>query len=677
MRFNHIIYVALLLIVVSPAEAWLTWLSFAKPQPAENVTVIEAQEPTPPPQEDVGLNPSLQPSGQPSTSTQPSRSPTLMPTKEPPATISPTTSPTSSPTTRSPTEQSFDQGSGSEPSNEEEEEAENHIFQCPFPLDVGCTAVDHSISKDECSTVGNLCNNHQGTNNNHGQHAEYCCLDACSRKYCTAKGTFVGLDDDIVASLSGGAKNKPQALHDKGTTFTGQPIVIDVLFNDFLHDPLQEEHHPHGAGDSSEDGIDLDFGTTSLELKDIVTNGRHGTCTILNNSILYSPNDGYSGPDKCGYRVCDKDSTKRSCNVASISITINKQVEELELNVDLRPDLEDFIVPLPLSEVPIPMDQGTTTLTLIDPEDLMTDEVWNEVDESTTDMDDSFGDDDDGSNNIVVVETLDPYPQVDEAWDEYMGNCDQDEVLISFELQTDYYGDDVTWELVRQYDDGNSTVEISKGPYNYGEYTFDQVDLCVPSPSMYTFTIRDNWGDGLCNSKGCGYYKLFLDGREIVYVTHYAKNNTHTLNLGYDSMSNMTQREIQYLNAHNRRRNKYHTMYNASYVPLIWSPKLAEESSRWANELLNACDSDGIEHEPGVSEGENLAKNKGLVDENGLGWGQFFSPESEYTSASLCSTLCPTSFYGSMACVLVRISHLTFSATCYRQKSHEGGSNVK
>ena len=59
-------------------------------------------------------------------------------------------------------------------------------------------------------------------------------------------------------------------------------------------------------------------------------------------------------------------------------------------------------------------------------------------------------------------------------------------------------------------------------------------------------------------------------------------------------------------------------MHNVSYVPLQWSPKLAEMSLKWANELLNDCDSTGIEHEPGVAEGENLAKNHGNYGE----WGQ-------------------------------------------------------
>jgi hypothetical protein len=80
------------------------------------------------------------------------------------------------------------------------------------------------------------------------------------------------------------------------------------------------------------------------------------------------------------------------------------------------------------------------------------------------------------------------------------------------------------------------------------------------------------------------------------------------INVGYDPTPDMTDRDHAYLLAHNKRRKKWHRMYNVSYVPMQWSPKLAEMALKWANELLNDCDSSGIEHEPGVVEGENLGK---------------------------------------------------------------------
>ncbi|KAL7538366.1 hypothetical protein ACHAWF_006060 [Thalassiosira exigua] len=48
---------------------------------------------------------------------------------------------------------------------------------CP-PIDV-CTAPDPSDFQDECSTVGQPCDN--------ANVGEYCCRDGCPRNYCTAK----------------------------------------------------------------------------------------------------------------------------------------------------------------------------------------------------------------------------------------------------------------------------------------------------------------------------------------------------------------------------------------------------------------------------------------------------------------------------------------------------------
>ena len=70
-------------------------------------------------------------------------------------------------------------------------------------------------------------------------------------------------------------------------------------------------------------------------------------------------------------------------------------------------------------------------------------------------------------------------------------------------------------------------------------------------------------------------------------------------------------RDDAWLQAHNVRRKKYHEQWGKSYVPLKWSPMLANAASQWANQLLNDCDIPGVKHEPGISEGENMAKNIG------------------------------------------------------------------
>ena len=60
-------------------------------------------------------------------------------------------------------------------------------FTCVTPEIFGlCTAPDPDNSEDECSDIGKPCLN--------GVEGEYCCLDFCQRKYCTAKGAPTSSD---------------------------------------------------------------------------------------------------------------------------------------------------------------------------------------------------------------------------------------------------------------------------------------------------------------------------------------------------------------------------------------------------------------------------------------------------------------------------------------------------
>jgi hypothetical protein len=76
-------------------------------------------------------------------------------------------------------------------------------------------------------------------------------------------------------------------------------------------------------------------------------------------------------------------------------------------------------------------------------------------------------------------------------------------------------------------------------------------------------------------------------------------------------LAQMSTRDRQWLNSHNKRRQKYHSKYNKKYVPLKWSPKLKRSSKRWAIHLANLCGRQGIYHDPNNRYGENLASNWG------------------------------------------------------------------
>ena len=389
-----------------------------------------------------------------------------------------------------------------------------------------------------------------------------------------------------------------QALPDAATTYTGQPVTINVLFNDYV---VQQQPG----------GWDMPDFTASLEVTDIVSNGEHGMCEITDGgSIMYIPNDTYSGSDKCGYRVCVKDdktgeADEARCNFGALLITIEEQIisDDDFATVEPRPwEKNEPMLSKPNSSMrdedelqQAEFDQG------FDPE----------IEQNAINI---------GEGEELTTWQLSPGDR---------GDCSDEDTLITVEMQTDEHGTDVKWELTR---DDDNTVMIEGGPY--GEYSYDMVDVCLPpSQSLYTFHINDEWGDGLCDGSGmCGFYKLYLNGREIVHVNHYATNNTHHINVGYDPTEDMTMRDQLYLEAHNKRRQKWHEMYDKEYIPLIWSPKLAEESKRWAVKLLDECNSDDIEHEPGVSAGENLAKNRGPEtdeDDGSPSWGQLYSPDSK------------------------------------------------
>lgn len=117
-----------------------------------------------------------------------------------------------------------------------------------------------------------------------------------------------------------------------------------------------------------------------------------------------------------------------------------------------------------------------------------------------------------------------------------------------------------------------------------------------------------------CGQQGDGLYEIYMDDERIIYGSDftYGKEVKHVIHAGYHTKLNgLTPREIQYLNCHNWRRKKYHEEYGATYVPLRYDLSLQDDAQHWADELLKECHVDGIKHEPGVEQGENLAKNMG------------------------------------------------------------------
>ena len=197
--------------------------------------------------------------------------------------------------------------------------------------------------------------------------------------------------------------------------------------------------------------------------------------------------------------------------------------------------------------------------------------------------------------------------------------CDDPaKVKLTIEVVTDKFGSDVGWSI-SGYHTKKLIDKVVTG--TYGIFDNDQVDLCV-LPGLYNFTLTDDYGDGVCCMQGDGHVKVFFNYREVMYLSSYGKVVSEILNVGFDPSPSMSARDYLYLDAHNRRRFAWFSQNFVSDVPLVWSPRIAEESRVWAEKLLVNCSGAGIQHEHGVDEGENLAKNTGTVTEDGLGWGQ-------------------------------------------------------
>ncbi|KAL7544660.1 hypothetical protein ACHAWF_008028 [Thalassiosira exigua] len=194
--------------------------------------------------------------------------------------------------------------------------------------------------------------------------------------------------------------------------------------------------------------------------------------------------------------------------------------------------------------------------------------------------------------------------------------CHPPQRKIIIQIKTDDFGEDTSWDF--------QTASGSILAQNEGVYASNQLyerDVCVDEDSLYRLRVMDEHGDGMCCRYGKGHYKVLTHKREaILHGGAFLKQQiTHLINTTIPSMS---ERDVEYLHSHNKRRRYWHAHYNATYVPLIWSESLKAEAQVWADALLDDC-GNGMYHDPRTKFGENLAGNAG-----GGSWGSRKSPDS-------------------------------------------------
>eukprot|EP00956_Cyclotella_meneghiniana_P019691 scaffold34064_cov121-Cyclotella_meneghiniana.AAC.7 len=94
------------------------------------------------------------------------------------------------------------------------------------------------------------------------------------------------------------------------------------------------------------------------------------------------------------------------------------------------------------------------------------------------------------------------------------------------------------------------------------------------------------------------------------------------------SPNEQTDRESQWLKAHNIRRKQWHTENNVTYVPLRWSTGLTSNALVWAQVLIDQESSESFQlyHDDTAEDGENLAMNCGTGS-----WSKMYPPENILT----------------------------------------------
>eukprot|EP00804_Cyclotella_cryptica_P030575 CCRYP_014848-RA/>CCRYP_014848-RA protein AED:0.02 eAED:0.02 QI:700/1/1/1/1/1/2/62/375 len=188
--------------------------------------------------------------------------------------------------------------------------------------------------------------------------------------------------------------------------------------------------------------------------------------------------------------------------------------------------------------------------------------------------------------------------------------------------EIDKYPKETSWKITKK----GSSNAIAKMDPILEAYEAKTIDAGCLEPGDYTLTFTDM--DGICCKNGEGEFRLIVDGEELLSGGSFMGSISHDFKIGHDWGQGMQSRDWEYLQAHNTRRQDWHTRCNDMYCgkkyrPLKWSDGLAADAKAYAEKLLDSCDDQGIKHEPGIEQGENLAKNKGTGQ-----WGDLYDPDN-------------------------------------------------
>lgn len=181
---------------------------------------------------------------------------------------------------------------------------------------------------------------------------------------------------------------------------------------------------------------------------------------------------------------------------------------------------------------------------------------------------------------------------------------------VKVEFKVDKYAKETTVLLT-----GNGQTHLASRK-DVGAYQTKTMQKCVP-PGTYVLKLQDQ--DGICCSNGKGFYKMFVNGIQVISGGYFVGSKSHTVKIGSNWQAQMSTRDREWLNAHNSRRRKYNG--GRGYVALRYSRTLASAARSYAARLGNNCKG-ALTHASGIQDGENLAKNMGSGN-----WGQQYSAD--------------------------------------------------
>ena len=185
---------------------------------------------------------------------------------------------------------------------------------------------------------------------------------------------------------------------------------------------------------------------------------------------------------------------------------------------------------------------------------------------------------------------------------------------VQVRTQVDQYGGETSFKIHRRSGKTvQNSVALSMGTI-VAANSQETVSDCL-EPGEYALIFEDP--DGICCAYGDGFFELSVDGEKLITGGRFSGEIRQDFTLGHDWESTMNDRDRDFLVAHNERRRDWHGRFNKPYRPLKWSTGLAADAKRYAEALQATCEQNGITHEHGVEQGENLAKNRG-----GGSWGE-------------------------------------------------------